>query len=644
METKPKNRAWVKDAAIVFLVVLLLLTFFSNTIMNHSLPEVATQMVTDGTITAKVRGTGTVAANGSHKVKAKANETIGRVMVKAGQEVSAGDVLFVLGPGDSDQLEEAKAALDDLQTQYAQAALSVPLADQCISQYNAWKQAERALEAAEKAKTAAENEHDSGIGEDTRVKTLLAEKKSVEEELSAATQKLGAEKLVLSSIQEVLDDAMSHYNKVYTDWKRSQYEVPEVTGPKDDGGSGGAGGGGDTSGGGTDAGGDADDKNGITDNGNADGGSVAQGGSGTGALGEVANVLFRPFASVGTKADGLSAPEEGEPKEVTDARDNVNKLQAEYRARENDTVSDPDDVSLDGHIRVQYIVEKQYKVDALTLKLKAINAELSNLSGDDANYAQKLEAYNQAKEDYDAKQDAYYKALASNERSIASASVGLGSISNKIKRQQEKIKQLTGEGDENTVTANVSGTVTEVNCTAGDAVLKDDILCAIEVPDMGYTVSFSVTNDQAKRLHVGDTATISNYYWGNQIVATLSTIQTDKKNPMSNKLLTFDLDGDVTSGSEITVSVGQKSARYDLIIPNSAIRTDSNGSFVLAVMAKSSPLGNRYVAKRVAIEVLAADDTNSAVTADLSNGDYVITTSSAPIANGDMVRMADAQS
>ena len=63
-ETKPKNRAWVKDAAIVFLVVLLVLTFFSNTIMNHSLPEVATQMVTDGTITAKVRGTGSVTALG----------------------------------------------------------------------------------------------------------------------------------------------------------------------------------------------------------------------------------------------------------------------------------------------------------------------------------------------------------------------------------------------------------------------------------------------------------------------------------------------------------------------------------------------------------------------------------------------------
>ena len=285
----------------------------------------------------------------------------------------------------------------------------------------------------------------------------------------------------------------------------------------------------------------------------------------------------------------------------------------------------------------------QYQVDTLTLKLTAINNELGTFSDVYATLQAKKDAWEQAKGDYDSKEAAYRYALESSNRSIASASAGLSGISNKIKRQQEKIKKLSGEGDENTITANVSGTVTEVNCTAGDSVVKDDILASIEVPDQGYTVSFSVTNDQAKRLHVGDTATISNYYWGNKIVATLATIQTDKKNPMTNKTLTFDLEGDVTSGSEITVSVGQKSANYDTIIPNSAIRTDSNGSFVLAVTAKNSPLGNRYIAKRVAIEVLAADDTNSAVTADLNNGDYVITTSSAPVASGDMVRLADAE-
>ena len=68
MEHKEINRGWVKNAAIIFLAVLLVLTFFSNTIMNRTLPEVATQSVTSGSITARVRGTGTVVANGSYTV------------------------------------------------------------------------------------------------------------------------------------------------------------------------------------------------------------------------------------------------------------------------------------------------------------------------------------------------------------------------------------------------------------------------------------------------------------------------------------------------------------------------------------------------------------------------------------------------
>ena len=84
MNEKPKNREWVKNAAIIFLAVLLVLTFFSNTIMNRSLPEVATQMVTSGSVTARVRGTGTVVANGNHEVKAETTRVIRSVLVKAG--------------------------------------------------------------------------------------------------------------------------------------------------------------------------------------------------------------------------------------------------------------------------------------------------------------------------------------------------------------------------------------------------------------------------------------------------------------------------------------------------------------------------------------------------------------------------------
>ena len=50
MEMKVKRREWVKTAAIIFLAVLRVLTFFSNTIMNYSLPEVATQSAQSGTV------------------------------------------------------------------------------------------------------------------------------------------------------------------------------------------------------------------------------------------------------------------------------------------------------------------------------------------------------------------------------------------------------------------------------------------------------------------------------------------------------------------------------------------------------------------------------------------------------------------
>ena len=70
-EQKVKKRGWVKNAAIIFLAAMLVLTFFSNTIMNHSLPEVAAQYVQSGTINAKIRGTGTVAANESYEVQSE---------------------------------------------------------------------------------------------------------------------------------------------------------------------------------------------------------------------------------------------------------------------------------------------------------------------------------------------------------------------------------------------------------------------------------------------------------------------------------------------------------------------------------------------------------------------------------------------
>ena len=62
---------------------------------------------------------------------------------------------------------------------------------------------------------------------------------------------------------------------------------------------------------------------------------------------------------------------------------------------------------------------------------------------------------------------------------------------------------------------------------------------------------------------------------------------------------------------------------------------------MLIVKSKSSPLGNRYFAERVDVEVLASDEVSCAVQGNLNMGDYVITTSSKPVNDGDQVKMKD---
>ena len=129
METKIKDRGWVKNVAIVFLAVMLVLTFFSNTIMNRSLPEVATKEIRSNTITAQVRGTGKVSASQNYEVKLDQTRTVKSVMVKVGQEVNAGDVLFVLAETESDELEAAQESLRQLSTNYQKALINATESD-----------------------------------------------------------------------------------------------------------------------------------------------------------------------------------------------------------------------------------------------------------------------------------------------------------------------------------------------------------------------------------------------------------------------------------------------------------------------------------------------------------------------------------
>ena len=566
MEFKPKNREWVKNVAIIFLAVLLVLTFFSNTIMNRSLPEVATQNVTSGSITARVRGTGTVTASGVNQVKAEDTREIRAVMVRVGQEVQAGDVLFVLGQGEASELEQAQENLRQLELSYQRSALGGPT-------YN-YAADERKVDAAWEAVIEAQEVRDQ-IAAASGKELPTAELNQAKKELEEATFNRDAYKSAYDSLIESSQQALSQKEEErltarveltsLLDGKEIPWTEEEISDPQ-------------------------------------------------------------------AKVDELRADPEADPEVLAAWEKLSDATQAAEAAA--DALAAVDSQQLD---------EAQAKVDEAQAKVDALQAtidEILNAAADSEAYRKAQADLDAAYETYETLQEALDEKIAADQKAAALTGLDLQDLAAQIQKAKEKLEELTG-GEENQITAKVSGTIQSIECTAGDTKLKGDVLCTIEVPDQGYTLSFSVTSDQAARLRPGDTATVSNYYWGRTITATLTTIRVDPKNPQTNKLLTFDVEGDVNAGAELTLSVGQKSATYDYIVPNSAIRSDTNGSFVLKIEARNSPLGNRYYARRVAVEVLASDDNSSAITGDFGWGDYVITTSSAPVKNGDMVRLAD---
>ena len=222
----------------------------------------------------------------------------------------------------------------------------------------------------------------------------------------------------------------------------------------------------------------------------------------------------------------------------------------------------------------------------------------------------------------------------------ASQQLDLDNALKEIAEQEELVAQFQGESMGSEVTASVSGQISTLNAVAGRDAVAGETLAVIEIVDRGYTVRLPVTNEQAQKVRIGDKASVSNYYWGENLDVTLTQIVNDPSKPGQGKLLVFTLTGDVSSGQNVTLSVGERSASFDAIIPNSALRTDTNGTFVLVLSVKHSPLGNRYIANRVDVNVLAQDDTTAAVSG-LSMGDYVITTSSKPLEAGMQVNMVE---
>ena len=697
VKEKSKKRELIKTIAIVFLAVLLVLTFFSQTIMNYSLPEVATQMVSSGTINAKVRGSGTLAANESYEVNLKQTREIRSVCVKEGDTVEEGTLLFVLGDVESEELRAAQEALANAKLSYEKRRLEL------LKSYESDDQSVKALRedlerayAQRDANQVTDEEVTFAKGDLAAAKSALGQTQALLKELNAAqsdseeyanakakvTELEGEVKTLTAAIEgyeeqlEKLDngesveadrkitDAAEALDKAHTKWK-SDWKAYDETISK------------------------------LLEQIGYNLSSLTNNNDGTYSFGssiqiEIEGYLREKELESSKPGDNTGGDDsQGQEKAEMQGLTGSQEYDAKWRSAYNTLLADQEDVAGKKRALERLKDDRDISEGSASQQRRAIRDKLDEAESDLASTERELR---DARQELDAaagsneqlknqirtweatqrqqeasitvleenlaalqeKQTAYKSAVETvnaKERELETALSGkdidkqlnnldLQTMSLEIQKQQELVDKYTKDSVGAEIKSPVSGVVSAINVSAGKENTPDQPMAVIDVVDRGYIIKISVTNEQAKQVRVGDTAEVTNYYWGSEVNAVLESITSDPSSAGQKELLVFRVSGDVEAGQNITLSVGQRSAPMDTIVPKSAIREDANGKFVLIVTSKNTPLGNRYTATRAEVQVLAEDDTSVAVSG-LANNDYVITTSSKPLDAGSQVRMVE---
>ena len=492
-KTRRRKRT-LRNFAVIFFVILIILTFFSNTIMNYSLPEVTTTTVFSGNVSQKIRCQGSVEISSDMEVTVSGKRTVKEVLVEDGDQVKEGDVIMTFEETENEDLKEAEKTLEDLELSYEKSQLraSTDYTDDEVSIQNA--------------------------------KDALAD---AEADLDQAK----ADEASLATAKTEQADAQEAYDKKNAEVEGLQAQVDSYQNLE-------------------------------------------------GYTGDV-------------DVDALIA-------QLATAKSELASLEATLNEK-NDLVTE-----LSGKTTVEAAE------DAVTEKSQSLDSLQRGLSK--KKEADNITAQTNALDDADAVK--------------------------KIEEQKAKIEKLKEADDCKEIKANGTGIVTGITVKAGDTVDTDSPIANIQLSDSGYVVSCNTTKKDAQMLRVGNEAAIENI-WSDDVKAVVKSIKADTSDPNQKSIVKFSVTGNVQVGETLQFAVGEKSNKYEIVVPNNAVKEDNGGKFVYVVTSKPTPLGNRYLVRKVEVEVLASDTKNSAIQGDLSEYDNVITNASKPLDNGQQVRLTD---
>ena len=623
-----RRKDLIKNFIIVFLVVMLVLTFFSNTIMNHSLPQVAVQYIQPGSITSVIRGEGTVESGDPYSVMVKQQKTVSKVLVKVGTVVHEGDILVSLDGEESEELKTAKETLETAENAYDEYLLSDAVTSAAIASSNQnlsvdelrqrISNAQAAVKAAEKTR----DDYQSTLDYLKNQKSIHLAQQSNNSNLTNLQKAMNDAQTALEAASTALEDAKTNSTTALDAYNAAKTAETDAATAKTD----------------------------------------AQA-----KLDEV-NTMIALLEAIPDQQHTY------DPAYLTDE----NKVKWELIKRDHTTLNGPtgNDLKIALEVVVHDLTEAlttattsyNNAVAASASTLTAYNKAKTALDNAQNAYNTASDNYTKAKNNYDAASASSSETTTPYDYDISVAEVNLSNaeaalkdkekvltdlvadvsairkleeLSEAIQKAKEAVAKLEGESLSEDIKAPISGTILSVNVTSGKKTSLDDPVVTIQPEGQGFTMSFSVDNDKAKTITVGDEATVTNSWWYNDVTGVVATVRPDPNDANRKKLVTLNLQGSLTAGQTLTMSINSKTSNYDMIVPSSALKNDNKGDYVLVVESKSSPLGNRYFAVRYDVEILATDDIQTAIKGAFEGYEPVVTTATKDITEGQQIRLSE---
>ena len=615
-----------------FVAVLALLTFFSNTIMNMTIPQVVTSYASRGNLSYSNSATATLVSEDEVKVKGLEGRLVQEVKFTNYDHVDKGDVIIVLQP------VEDTSNLDDLNTQLTSLLREQEYANRQPSHgtdYSSYQQAIRVAEqelADAQAQVVAVQNKDATIASARQIiNSNTATLSSLEALIKSASDTLESINAQISTCEsqlETLDYEINNYGSMAVCPRTFRFDQTEESGDSNDAVT--------TT--------PTPEVTPTTEPDTTPTPSTATtptpspAATPTPTAAPTATPTPTPAPTATPTPTPEATPTPTPAVEATEATEGVSL--ADLKAQRNSIANQLSQLQ-------SQLADAQSRLDGYSAQLAVAEEAIAN-----ANTT--IETANALPSIY-AAQDAVTTAeenLASARQSLSDQQISDGITADQaadaradraqqIEDLREKIAKLEDELNNNEIKAPETGYVFNMSLEAGDALTAEGTAFTIVPDDSTFSASFTFSTTAAQSMNVGQELSSDNYYWIDKIV--ISNIKPDADNPRESRIVKCDIVSEdrLWPGESITVTADKGNSDYDHVIASSAVNEDNSGTFVYVVEEASSPLGDKYTVKRVAVTVEARSGSLAAISGDGLDGAMVVTRSEEPLSDGDRVRLQD---